>query len=36
VSALFWRIRHPLQALRHWLAMRRAEKRFGPFGKTPF
>lgn len=36
MSTILWRIRHPLAAWRHWRAMRRWERMFGPFGKAPF
>jgi hypothetical protein len=36
MKTLLWRIKHPIKAFRWWLAMRRAEKLFGPFGPKPF
>jgi hypothetical protein len=36
MQTALYRIRHPIKAFSYWLAMRRAEKLFGPFGPKPF
>ena len=36
MSAVFYRICHPIKAYCYWRAIKRAEKLFGKFGPKPF